>query len=351
MIRVLLVDDSPSTIAYLKSALKKYANIEVVATASHGREALEQLEAFNPQVVVSDLHMPVMDGFEMLDAILHEHPLPVLIMSSAIESRQDPVTFKILEAGAIDVIPKPKDSDEGTRKRWEKQLVTKIKVLSGVKPFRKKDNSVGIHSNDTFLPFEGMDTVSTKSVNYKILVIGASTGGPQALKKIFSGLPANFSLPVVCVLHINQEFLNEMLQWVKGYTTLKVIRALPGAKPKAGYVYFPPEETHLTIDSDRCFRLEKREENDLFCPAVNKTFNSVAETYGSKSIGVLLTGMGTDGAEGLLAIKNNGGYTIAQSEESCVVFGMPKEAIRLGGAISVLDLEKIINKIVKISEN
>lgn len=340
MIRVLLVDDSPLARVVLKKMVDASDGMEVVGLAVNGLEALEMIPKLQPDVVCTDLHMPKMDGFELTRAIMSRHPLPILVVSVSVhQEANDQNIFELLEAGAVDVFPKPRGGLESAGDRLVKELALKIKVLSGVVPIRRHKGSGQSKAKEANV--SSVSSLSNVSnVSQKVLVIGASTGGPQAVMTILSALPAQFPIPILCIQHISHGFLDEMISWLDGHTSLKVMVAKSGEKPKPGYVYFPQEDTHLIIDSAGYFGVDSGSDKDAHRPAVDVTFYSVARHYKESVIAVLLTGMGRDGADGMLSIFNSGGTTIVQDEASCVVFGMPGQAIKLGA----------VRKIVAISD-
>lgn len=347
MIRVLLVDDSLVALAVLKRMLSEAPDIDVVGTAINGEEALKILPLVNPHVICTDLNMPRMDGLEFTRKVMQHSPIPIpiLVVSISVQKKLDDYNiFELLEAGAIDVFPKPQGGLHGYDGRLAKEFIRKIRVLSGVTPIRRHSKKESDHSPSIDVSF-----TQKEGLNVRLVVVGASTGGPQALMTIFSKLPYNFPVPIVCVQHISEGFAMEFVSWLDVHTSLSVSIAKEGAIPKPGNIYFPPERRHLTIDSNGRFVFQHAKPDELNCPSVDVTFQSVAKYYGHACMGILLTGMGSDGAEGLLAIAQAGGITIAQDEKSCTIFGMPKQAVLLGAARSVLPLEEIGPELQRIT--
>jgi two-component system chemotaxis response regulator CheB len=344
-IRVLLVDDSVMALTVMQRLLATSPEIQVVGTARNGREALDLIPQLRPMVICTDYLMPVMDGLELTRQIMARFPTPVLVVSAVATERGTPTTFKLLEAGALDIFPKP-GADVGARyPRLAQELVHKIRILAGVTVVARKSLvSPPAASADFGQPPRELASVKRMS----IVAIGASTGGPQALKEILQNLPPNLPVPILCVQHISDGFLQGLIDWLalSSRPRVKVAEANELAVP--GVVYFPPDRTHLEVDHNGRLRLAGTRPVGGHCPSVNVLFKSVAEYFGRHALGVLLTGMGSDGAEGLLAIAKAGGDTVAQSEASCVVFGMPKVAIDLGAAKYVLPIEAIAPKIVNL---
>lgn len=342
MIRVLIVDDSPTARMVLKKMVDASPGMTVVGTANHGEEALERIPQLQPQVVCTDLHMPTMDGLQLTREIMARHPLPILVVSISVhQDSNDQNIFELLEAGAIDVFPKPRGGLESAGEALTQELASKIKVLSVVVPIRRHTTPRKLACAKRLPPSAIRHTAISAPVNDGLVAIGASTGGPQALLTIFSSLPANFPLPILCVQHISHGFLEEMVHWLNGHTPLKVQIAKEDEKPLPGHIYFPQEETHLSLTSHGRFIMEPGTSQDTHRPAVDVTFRALAQVYGKRGIAVLLTGMGRDGADGMLAVSQAGGLTLAQDETSCVVFGMPKQAIDLGAVKQIVPPDEI----------
>ncbi|MFQ5398224.1 MAG: chemotaxis-specific protein-glutamate methyltransferase CheB [Anaerolineae bacterium] len=334
-IRVLLVDDSVLALAILKRILATSDDIEVVGTARNGQEALELIPRTHPDVICTDYHMPVMNGLEFIQEVMARFPCPILVVSVSVQAQGDEQTiFNLLAAGAIDVFPKPQGGLAADYEQVASTLIQKIRVLSGVVAFTR-------HRSRTTAPLKPPALPGQQLNNSRIVAIGASTGGPQVLHTILSQLPPFFPVPVLCVQHISQGFLSGLVDWLDSNCMMPVKIAQPGEIPHAGTIYFPQEKQHLVIDNLGRLQLSDEPAMDGHRPSVTVLFESVASYYGTSAVGVLLTGMGRDGAAGLHAIAQAGGVTIAQDEASCAVFGMPKQAIELGAAGHVLPPEQI----------
>lgn len=345
-IRVLLVDDSPIVLHILQRLLSRSPEIQVVGTAADGREALELVPTLNPDVICTDLHMPVMDGLEFTREVMASYPRPILVVSAAVEPGS-PNIFRLLEAGAVDVYLKPRDILNVDMDKLAHELASKIRILAGVHVFRRNNNARGatvakLAPKPTILP--------RPQTPVRMVVIGASTGGPQALHKILAHLPASFPVPIVCVQHIGSNFLSEMVMWLTEVSPLPVRKAVHGETPQAGVVYFAPEDAHLELDAGGRFALSLAAPLDGHRPSVTITMRAAARCFGAGAVGVLLTGMGRDGAEGMAGIAAAGGITIAQDEASSVVYGMPKQAVELGAVQHILPLEKIAPTLISIAD-
>lgn len=361
-IRVLLVEDSPVAIVILKRLLATAPDIEVVGVAQNGLEALELIPQLKPAVVCTDLHMPKMSGLELIRRIMAEHPRPILVISASVQEEDTGNVFELLEAGALDIFPKPRTGLPAEYEQAKIGLINRIRVLSGVSVFTqhshkptslKPASSTPAVTKPSALPIDPekkrMSPASSVFASRSVLdiraprmvAIGSSTGGPQALHTILKQLPANFPVPILCVQHISEGFLQGLVDWLGTETALPIKIAQAGEVPQPGRVYFPPERRHLQLDNQGRFLLSNSPPVSGHCPSVTVLFQAVAAYYRQSAVGILLTGMGRDGAEGLLAIAQAGGTTIAQNEQSCIVFGMPKEAIALGAAQQVLPLTEI----------
>ncbi|WP_204103088.1 MULTISPECIES: chemotaxis-specific protein-glutamate methyltransferase CheB [Spirulina sp. CCY15215] len=341
-IKVLIVEDSPIALVILKRILNSAHDIEVVGTAGTGLEALSLIAQTQPDVICTDLHMPKMNGLELTKEILATDPRPILAVSSSVGEDDRHNVFELLEAGALDVFPKPQAANIEDYEAVKQALIAKIRILAGVKVFRKLKKQVPRSSSlpSPSPPPFASPPISSFGSRIKLIAIGSSTGGPQALKTIFSSFPASFPIPIVCVQHITQGFLQGLLEWLGNNCRLTLRVANIGEMPQGGTIYFPPEGLHLELDEAGRFYYSSRSFGS-HRPSVDVLFESTIRYYRASVLGVLLTGMGRDGAEGMQAISKAGGHTIAQNEASCVVFGMPKEAIALGGVKQVLGLEAI----------
>ncbi|MBE0627928.1 MAG: chemotaxis-specific protein-glutamate methyltransferase CheB [Burkholderiales bacterium] len=330
-IRVLLVDDSPLSMELVRRLLAGASEIQVVGTASNGVEALELIPKVRPDVICTDLHMPIMDGLELTRTLMAQNPLPILVLSVSVQAEQERNIFDMLDAGALDILAKPRGGIESDFGIIAYDLIRKIRILAGVKVMRRRAPGVR--------PAQPLPELAASRPG--IIGIGASTGGPQALETILGYLPADFPLPLVCVQHIAEGFMQGLVSWLAGSCRIRVRAAVEGERPLAGTAYFPPNERHLEIDETGAFRCSGALPSGGHRPSVDIAFSSLARCYRAAAAGVLLTGMGQDGAQGMLDIARAGGLTIAQDEASSVVFGMPRRAIELGAARHVLPLEQI----------
>ncbi|MET0106973.1 MAG: chemotaxis-specific protein-glutamate methyltransferase CheB [Sedimenticola sp.] len=334
-VTVVIADDSPIVRSVLLKILSSDPGIEVVGVASNGMEALDLVKRLNPSVLCTDLHMPKMDGMELTRRVMQESPLPIIVISVSVVKDKQQNIFELLDAGAVDVFAKPSggfkpDSEEA------KELVEKIKIVAGIRVIRKNHFK---HQAETRSKGPGSSPA--------VIAIGASTGGPQILHTIFSQLPEDFPLPILCVQHISNGFLESLITWLDESTPLHVAIAHQGEIPKPGHIYFPQENHHLVVNNQGRLRNLDAPPVGNHRPAINVMFNSLPGYYGKNILTLLLSGMGEDGVEGLQHIARSGGVTIAQDEATSVVFGMPKAAIALGIVNKVLSMEKIPEALVR----
>lgn len=339
-IRVLLVDDSPVALAILQRTLERSGEVEVIGTAKSGIEALAMIPELDPAVVCTDLHMPDMDGLELTQHIVTDFPRPVLVVSASTQPEDTHTIFKVLEAGAIDVMPKPKGGSDADYEAIAAELIGKIKVLAGVFVFRRRTQMQSLPP--------GRFARLAKSLHPRMIVIGASTGGPQALLEIFSALPSDYSIPILCIQHISADFLAGFVEWLQSQCRITIRIATAGEVPQPGTIYMPREGTHLEIDREGRFAESLRAAVDGHRPSVTVGMTSASRYFGGDLVGILLSGMGRDGAAGMRAIADAGGITIAQDEASSIVFGMPKQAIELGAVRFVLNPGEIVRKLLQL---
>ena len=333
-IRVLIVEDSLLQLHIIKSVLSADKGIDVVGTAINGFEALSLLPTLKPDVICTDYHLPVMDGLEFIKRAVEIYPCPILVLSISVQPHQIDNIFKLLSAGAIDVMAKPRATGGIISPEDGKRLIEKIRILNGVKYIKVKN---GHESAPTL---DEADS-ALRLVRPRAILIGASTGGPQALEVIFSKLHPEFSIPIVCIQHISEGFLEGMLEWLAGITHLIVDIARTGDTPQPGHLYFPPEGLHLVLEADGRFDLVGPTKEEIYCPSIDRLFNSAARAYGPDVVAVLLSGMGEDGVAGIGSIYKAGGMTIAQDEKSSIIFGMPAAAIHSGSICKVLSAKDI----------
>jgi len=340
MIRVLVVEDSPTVREFLIQILCSDPAIEVVGTAETGEEALEAVERFRPDIITMDIHMPRMNGFDATRRIMETHPTPIVIVSGAADATDTAKAFRAIESGALAVLSKPAGRGHPEHEQTKAELVRTVKLMSEVKVVRRWPRYRPPEEVPETSLCKGIRLQATQS-QPRIVAIGASTGGPPVLQTILAALPKNFPIPVLIVQHIAAGFTQGLVEWLAQSSSLPVHLPTHGQVVLPGHVYVAPDGLHMAVAADGHVQLRSDEPENGLRPSVACLFRSVAKAYGPSAVGVLLTGMGKDGAWELKLMKEQGAVTIAQDRETSVVHGMPGEAIRLGGATYVLPPEKI----------
>jgi two-component system chemotaxis response regulator CheB len=339
-IRVLVVEDSLTIRRYLCEVLAADPGIVVVGEAENGRRAIELCGKLRPDVITMDMMLPVMSGFSATEVIMAHFPTPILIVSSSTNRGELFKTNDALAAGAVDVLDKPFGDQSDAA--WERALITTIKLVSRIR--------VVTHPRARLAGYEAIreGAIHRSAVmddgkrTFQMIGLGASTGGPAALVEILRALPADFRLPILLVLHVGEPFGEAFADWLDGQSERRVSYARDGVAVAtlSGRVAMAPPNWHLVVRAGR-LRLTQEAERHSCRPSVDVLFESLAAEYGSAVTTCLLTGMGRDGASGMLAVRRAGGFTLAQDEASCVVYGMPREAVNLGAAEQVLPLGEI----------
>ena len=342
-IRVLVVDDSALMRKLIPQILERDRTIEVVGTAMDGAFGLKKIEELRPDVVTLDLEMPRMDGMEMLRQIMRKHRIPVIIVS-ALSTEGATATFKALALGALDFVAKPRDAASAHMDEIAEDLIRKIKIAS-----KTRMSNVAARPVATELRKPAKPATRVRKEPTKVVAIGVSTGGPNALQYLLSQLPGNFPGSIVVVQHMPEGFTDMFSRRLNECCAIDVKEAQSGDLLIAGRALICPGNRHIKLRRmplASTVVLTDEDRVNGHRPSVDVLFRSLASEFGNSAIGVLMTGMGDDGAAGMGLVKDAGGLTIAQTEESCVVFGMPRAAIERGFAMRVVPLEMIANALV-----
>lgn len=351
MVRVIVVDDSLFFRNSITKMLTQDLDIEVIEVAKDGIEGLEKIKKFKPDVVTMDIEMPKMDGISTLQVIMDEMPLPVIMVSSLTKEGAE-ATLKALEFGAVDFIPKYPGNSLASMDLavLSSELCTKVKAVAArakrfpLKRIRKDKVRTILPVRKNF--FKSLSQLERPKRD--IIAIGVSTGGPPAVQKVLSELPETFPACILIAQHMPAAFTNPFAQRLNSMCKISVKEAEHGNPIKNGMAYVCPGGKHLRLDLKGALpqiSVVSEPSTALYKPSANVLMESVGRSMGRRSVGVIMTGMGSDGAEGMSILKSKGGFVIAQSEASCVVYGMPKAVIDDGLADEVVDLDNIAERL------
>lgn len=345
-IKVLVVDDSALVRKIITDILDSDPMIEVVGTANNGKTAIFKNKVLDPDVITMDIEMPIMNGLDALRHIIQTNPKPIIMMSVLTQDGAEP-TFRALELGAVDFIPKPSSILSISVDEIGSLLIGKVKSVSRSKiKIQRKEETVPVM--EVTRRQAAMDAKA--GVSEKVVGIGTSTGGPSALLNVFRSLPENFPAPVLVVQHMPEGFTKAFAERLNSNSALEIKEAEEGDRVLPGHGYVAPGHSHMLVEKKAAgpvIRIVKTEKISGHRPSIDVLFNSIAEFYAGRSIGVIMTGMGRDGASGILNIKKCGGSTIAQNEESSVVYGMNRVAVEMGAIDTIVPINDISKKIVE----
>ncbi len=331
MIKVMIVEDSPTSREHLRLILESDPEIRVCAHAANGLLALQVLESAHPDLILMDINMPQMDGYTATGKILERYPVPIIICSSVWQPGETVMTFKAIEAGAVTALAKPPGPGHPYYQRAATNLIRTVKLMAEIKIIRHRPKTPRLadQSPPPSLLRPGQAAV-------ELVAIGASTGGPPALKALLSVLPRTFPAPIVIVQHIADGFLEGFATWLAAEVNLTILVAEHNCPLQAATVYLVPNGTQAAVDNQRILLDANGPSLNALKPSVAHLFNSAANNYGNRAIGILLTGMGCDGAAELKMMHDQGAVTFAQDMASSVVHGMPGAAIKLQAASYIL---------------
>jgi two-component system chemotaxis response regulator CheB len=344
MIRVLVVEDSPVIREFLIYTLSDDKGIEVVGSAANGEEAIEAVSLYRPDVITMDIHMPKMDGFEATRRIMETQPTPIVIVSGSSTVKETSFAFRALEAGALIVVDRPKGIGHPDHEATARELVQTVKLMSEIKVIRRWNHP----RRTSTIPAAPGKEVKRTPTEIKVVAIGGSTGAPVVLQTILTKLPREFPVPLLIVQHMATGFVQGFAEWLSDSSGFPVRIPANGEPIKPGIAYVAPDNLHMGVTyGDRIVLSQDEPENGLR-PSVSYLFRSVAQSFDGSAIGVLLSGMGKDGAVEFKNLKDRGAMTIAQDENSSVVWGMPGEAARIGGACKVLPSSQIAPALISL---
>jgi len=344
--RVLVVDDSALMRGLLSEMINSAPDMEVVGAASDAAVAREMIKALNPDVLTLDVHMPKMDGLEFLDRLMRLRPMPVVMVSSFTAAGSE-TTLKALELGALDFIGKPRAESPKRMEEYAEELVEKIRAAKGARLRGHAMNRPTSPSGTASVgPVGGTAALARAAGSGKIIFVGASTGGTEAIKEFLLGIPAG-APPILIVQHMPESFTASFARRLDGLCVPRVCEAQGNEKVEAGHVYIAPGHSHLQIrrtGAGYVTELLATPPVNRHRPSVDVLFDSAAAIVGRQAVGVILTGMGKDGAQGLLRMRQAGAHTLGQDEASCVVYGMPREAFLIGAVEEQSSLEDMARR-------
>lgn len=349
IIRVLLADDSSLVREMLREILQQEAGIEVVGTASNGREAVDMARDLKPDLITMDLEMPVMSGMDSIAAIMGSKAVPILVVSGVADAR---TAYEAVRRGALEVVGKPDYSGASAA-----EFVSKVRMLAGV-PVITHIRPI-LDSPPVSMPVSSAPSAQPawphtfakpqQNASQRIFAIATSTGGPQVLSHMLPLLPPDFPCPVLIAQHISEGFAAGMADWLGALCKLPVKLATQGEDIVPGTVYIAPAEYHCTVNSHRKIALLERGSGDIYRPSCDHLLSSVAEVYRSEAVGIILTGMGKDGAQGIARIRENGGTTIGQDSATSLIYGMNRCAIEAGSVQKVLPESDIAVEMLRLA--
>ena len=339
MVTVLIVEDSKVVSEYLEYIYTQDPEIKVIGNVRNGKEAIEFLVKKKPDVITMDIDMPVMDGLEATRRIMAKTPIPIVIVTASRNAREMKTSMEALASGALSIIEKPLGIGHKNEEKRRDKMIAMIKIMSEVKVITRKPQK---WAKTKVVHLTGKSAPSIKVLSQKkIIAIGVSSGGPEVLKRIFSGISDQFPIPILVVQHIADGFLEGMVDWLNSSTLIPIQVAKDQEVILPGHIYFGPNNYQIGIHGKKRIKLIKGDGSNNLCPSVKHLFESILIGYREESIALLLTGMGDDGSKELKNLHDAGAATICQDEKSALVFGMPGVAVRMGAADYIMNPDQI----------
>ncbi|MCB8819635.1 chemotaxis-specific protein-glutamate methyltransferase CheB [Microvirga rosea] len=346
-VRVMVVEDSLVIRQLLAHIIARDPRLILAAAVGSAEEALQEIGRVQPDVISMDIRLPGMDGLEATRRIMSERPTPIVVIAGSVEDAALKISMNALRAGALSVVEKPVGVTSAGYDGIAETICTQLYIMSQVPVVRRR--SFAWQPTTSARP-AWQEEARNSGIRPTILGIAASTGGPPALAKILAALPGDFPLPILLVQHMGAPFMEGFASWLDGLIALEARLARDQEIPVAGKVYVAPGDRHLLLSPAGTLRLSAAPPIAGQRPSATLMFESMAETAGAKGLGILLTGMGEDGAKGLTALRKAGGYTVAEDESTAVVYGMPAAAVRMGGARVSLPLDLIAPRLLRLAK-
>ncbi|WP_342150012.1 chemotaxis-specific protein-glutamate methyltransferase CheB [Methylorubrum sp. SB2] len=348
--RVLVVEDSLVVRTLLTHIIGRDPRLELAGAVESGEAALAALDTVRPDVISMDIRLPGIDGLETTRRIMADRPTPIVVIADSVEDSSLKISMNALRAGALSVVEKPVATTNDGYDAVAGQICTQLRIMAAVPVIRRRPIGAEWAARKTAPAAEPPPLFEPVSATPSVLAIAASTGGPPALAKVIGGLAADFPLPVLLVQHMGAAFMEGFASWLDGVVALPVGLARDGEMMAPGRVYVAPGDRHLELGSGGVLRVSDAAPVGGQRPAATVLFASVARQAGPQGIGVLLTGMGEDGATGLLDMRRAGAATVAEHESSAVVYGMPAAAVRLSAASRVLPLDQVAPHLLRLAQ-
>lgn len=347
MLRAVIIDDSQVARDLLLEVLTSDPEISVVGVGRDGVEGVQIVEQLKPDVVTMDVQMPGLDGYAATEQIMTRCPTPIVVVSGSDDHPNVEKSMKALAAGALTVVGKPPAPTADNFESVSSHIVDTVRTMASVRVVRRRS----ANSSRTASDVRGPEISPDVTTRPELIAIAASTGGPHALHELLQSLPGDFPVPIVVVQHISPGFVDGLVRWLDGAVPLKISIAQDGQQLKPGHVYFAPDSLHCGIDAGIRFKLVDQAPVGGFRPSANVLFETAARATGKSTVAVILTGMGSDGVDGVRILRQAGGTVVSQDEETCVVYGMPRAAAEAGLSNTILPLPSIADHLIRITSD